>query len=429
MRKILAYGLLAVLVAAACVKTPSGEDASSQEIFFCVRSPYSLQVDTKSRLNFSNTDFSALSDSAIGLSAVYLPDGVNYPGTDLIFPAPYFLNRPIRHDMDNSASIGSTLAENDPLRVGLDSRAWAAQPGVIWPYSGQLSFFAYAPYREEMNTGAPLVVSERGVYFRPEEDPKEQVDLVAGVTLDQTRNSLATFYSSREFVDLTLYHCLTWVDFQARVRIDTENFADKAALDTWYHANGLDNCKIGVAGVKLSGILASNNATWTTTGLVWGEPPVSRDTTSYELSMEEGTLLSVADGYLIYDENNLGSLHSYQDITVGHRGGETTEGYLYLLPHTLLSGATRATLTVDYGIYTPTGENDSFEPRLMYQKVFNISELADSKNVWEAGKRVIYQMTLDITKASNCTVEAHVEDWTDAGNNYNNDGKTHDYLE
>ena len=427
MRKILAYGLLAVLVAAACVKTPSGEDASSQEIFFCVRSPYSLQVDTKSRLNFSNTDFSALSDSAIGLSAVYLPDGVAYPGSNPEnIPAPYFLNRPIRHDMDNSASIGSTLAENDPLRVGLDSRAWAAQPGVIWPYSGQLSFFAYAPYREEMNAGAPLVVSERGVYYRPEEDPKEQVDLVAGVTLDQTRNSLATFYSSKEFVDLTLYHCLTWVDFQARVRIDTEYFTDKSKLDSWYTSNGLTGCRIGVAGVKLSGILASNNATWTTTGLTWGAPPVPPSTTSYELSVEEGTLLPVSTGYLTYDEVNWGTLTSYQAITMGSGAEETTEGFLYLLPHTLLSGAT---LTVDYGLYTPTGENGSFEPRLMYQKVFNISKLAAPKNVWEAGKRVIYQMTLDITKASNCTVEAHVEDWTDAGNNYNYDGQTHDYLE
>ena len=115
----------------------------------------------------------------------------------------------------------------------------------------------------------------------------------------------------------------------------------------------------------------------------------------------------------------------------------TPDGVLYLLPQTLPNGANGAKLTVDYGMYksrTGTVEDGEelvgvtiWEPHLMYQTEFNISEdaLGNEKGIWKPGNHVVYRLELDITKASNSTVTALMVPWTAANNNYSHNG----YLE
>ena len=450
MQRRFSYLIVGILLAVSCGKTPQDVGVLSEDaVIFAVCGPLTVEIGTRASLPLPGANFATLANSGIGISAAYLASGTFSESST---PVNYFTNRQLIRGDDKG--IGSGMVSRP---TGLDINAWELNPGGLWPYDGKLSFFAYAPYREETedNFEIPGFVSPYSsgyprLFFRPDPDPKNQVDLLTGMTLNQERASIQSTYTNDvQYVDLDLSHSLTWVDFQAKVAIDAIFQGNKTNLDTWLETNGLSGCKIFVAGIKISGVLGANSGGWTSEGFVWDTPDfATAERAEYELTIEDGTLHGpdiTIDASLWKDlryDNSLVAVGAETDnyttiVLQSATTPPTPDGVLYLLPQTLPNGANGAKLTVDYGMYksrTGTVEDGEelvgvtiWEPHLMYQTEFNISEdaLGNEKGIWKPGNHVVYRLELDITKASNSTVTALMVPWTAANNNYSHNG----YLE
>ena len=290
MRLMPSYVLaLCVVILSACGKEESRIAGNGGGIRYSVRSGVSVQAGTKAGVSFPGTEFADLAHSFIGLSAAFLPEGSNnFPDGTVNTPSNYFTNRRMSRNTENPATVGGHLSPGDPLLNGLDPHPWKTYPEAFWPYSGKLSFFAYAPYQEEMTPEFTVTGFGEGyaggwptITFQPDQDPASQTDLLAGSTRDQDGKQLKQYYEGSNYVDLDLYHQLTWVDFQARVQ--KVEFSDDSEWNAWVSANGLAGSRIAVAAIHISGILKSNSGSWSSaaTSFTWDTPVFTDNTTEY----------------------------------------------------------------------------------------------------------------------------------------------------
>lgn len=400
---ILLPGVLLLLLPA-CTKDTGREEANPVVTFTEVPIRFSVPA-TGTKAEAALDNFEALMNygDGIGLYGAYLAADA-FPGDAGHRPVQLFHNI-------------QTMRGDEPIptgEAGVDENVWHTTPTIYWPNAGKVSFFAYAPYTatDAMDADSLSIVTasrySAGEYprlkFTPRADAKRQQDLLTGRTMDKTGASgEAVYRTGKGYVDLDLYHQLTWVDFKARVTFD----GNQEDFETWLTQNfSGTGYRIGIASVTLSGVLASNTGTFTSggRGFVWDDVPydAERYNATYALSVSTGEIIP-ASSLPISAPNE-----DYISIVVGSSDGgshPTENGLLYLLPQTLPASAS---LRVEFGIF----KADTGEPMLLYTTYFSIGSIA--QHVWGPGEHILYRMQLDLSTVSNSTITANVEDWTDA---------------
>lgn len=223
---------------------------------------------------------------------------------------------------------GTTAPNNffDNLHISRtdDASPWTYSNEELWPGSGKLSFFAYAPHRDNpvygtgADTNKPTITVGTGTptlqyTIAPSHD--KQVDLlVATPQLNQTK---------RDYVTLPLRHALTKIAFSARV-------ANAPATDV----------QIRVTSIQLSGFYGSGSIAMNGQNRQW--TPSGANNHSYTQTNGTGGGLKP-----------LPLTDTYQSLT-------PTDGHLFLLPQAPAEGGkgTGATITVTYETQVGTNAPD-----------------------------------------------------------------------
>lgn len=370
-----------------------------------------IEARTKSLYDLDTPFILSERSEGMGIYAAYLPDGVSYPGNSSDKPQPLVNNRRVVRD--------SRETDLDPEgeSAGADTRLWVCSPATYWPYGGHLSLFAYAPY-DETAAGDSLRITTAyasnawpALSFTVRKDPRRQVDLLGGVALDKTSGG-DTYRHLQGSVDLSLHHLLTWVDIRAKGN------SEKAGFNDWMTANFSPSPYVGISSIRLDGILDSRTGHYASTGFNWDDIPAAEDyAQSYELSFENGHFKDLATAHL-----TVGTDLDYQQLLIGD--GDDVHGNssrLFLMPQEL---SLSATMTVEYGIFT-SPSSGVYTPALLYQASFPIGNLRNALDerinyTWGAGKHVVYELTLNMSEVSKCTVTATVSDW-EAGYEHEHD--------
>ena len=417
-RRFFSYGLVLLtiafvwcLAAASCSKQgPTTEKKISDKPIRFTSSDVRASVSSKAGSHFDGDEvYDLLNAKGYGVSSVFVPREDDDPYTESTPDrSTYITNLPVNRS-------NAVLFYYDDTDV-VDRYYWITSPTTYWPPDGHVSFFAYAPYRADAtnNPESNFKLNDDfstlhfpTITYTPETDAANQDDVLTGCAMDwdMSTESPSTGYSGD--VDMTLYHQLSWITFEARAEISLD-------LHTWLDAR-LPGYKIGVTRIELSGIAGTNTGRYVLpaanpTGFVWDaiDPAVDANyDATYELSVEEGHLKDVSTANL---PTSISHAEGYFKIVNGGNSEDTDlSGRLYLLPQTL--SQTLSKLTVEFGVYRSNNELV-----ILYQTTYDIGNLRDGldqvvHNVWAPGKLVTYQMSLNMTDVSESTIVAHVEDW------------------
>ena len=188
---------LLLLLPLSCHKTDTGRQGQAV--------PIALQAGITDTKGAESTDIAKLRAGGLGLFAWRTDTGTYFDGEE-----PYLMNEPFTYDETSSTWKGSD---------------------VWWPLGSWLSFFAYAPYRADVESG-PLVFPSRdysGGYpsadYTPAANPTEQEDLVLAAPVLDCSSSSGT-------VHLNFSHALTKVVFRARWKAD-DNAVERMTAKGW----------------------------------------------------------------------------------------------------------------------------------------------------------------------------------------------------
>lgn len=362
---IVAYMLLLLLLVS-CHKNDTIPQGSAM--------PIALQAGIDQTKGLAETTTLSLQTSGLGLFAWRTDTGAYFNGEE-----PYLSNEAFAYD-----GVSST---------------WKA--GVYWPLGSWLSFFAYAPYSADVETGA-LVFPSAGYTsgyptadYTPATDPKEQVDLVLSTPVLDRSITGGT-------VPLTFTHSLTKVVFKARWIAD-EHVVERMT------ANGFE---VRITSIELENIRGTSTVRFSRGSYAWDSPAAADletyATANYSLSVVEGTLLELSD------PNSAIQRDVYSDEFVVN-----PDGILYLIPQAL---SPTALLRVTFGFYK-TGDN--LEDNEEYQAEFDIGML--DVYTWPTGRVLTYSISLDLTPGGSPVIQAtagYYEDQTLPGSesgNYQDD--------
>ncbi len=288
------------------------------------------------------TDASSLESGGLGLFAWHTYEGTSFPANAM----PYLGNCQFLYD-------GSTSS-------------WRG--GAYWPAGSWLHFFAYAPYRANVSTGALRFPSDDyssgfpRIQYSPDPVAGSQLDLCLSAPI---LNRSATINGG--VLPLAFTHILTRLRFQARWTGSPAQVADLAEKGR----------TVRMLSLSLDHIAGTNKLTYNSSSYLWDTPEASSYTDNYSLSVAGGSMTSVALPLAP-------AAFSSAFLNIG-------DGYLYLLPQDLSAAAVPATLTVRFGIFDPSGVRvgDAVEV------VFTIGDLA--QHLWAAGYELTYSITIDLT--------------------------------
>ncbi len=259
---------------------------------------------------------------------------------------------------------------------------WRCSPAAYWPFQESLSFFAYAPYDENMqiedyNGGMPRI------RFTPTTDVTFQPDFCVAVPrFDRLPSDGA--------IQLTFHHTLT------RIRLYVNIKGYEAPSYDYY-----------ITDLKIRGVDGSRTLTFRDNEekpYQWdGTDPASPKTGSYHLTSSRSQLTNETVKFV----NNLPA--GTEGLDRYTYANAMVNGRLYLLPQTLTSDAEiEAVISVHKEI---TGELISILPP------FTFKLPVGSK--WEEEKTVSYLMTINIENAKESVIEPVISDWTDSDNTHN----------
>lgn len=237
--------------------------------------------------------------------------------------------------------------DNLPVSRTSDTSSWTYGDEKMWPGSGYLTFFAYAPHSDNAiyGTNKPIITATTGTptlayTIAPTHD--KQVDLLVSTPVkDQTK---------RDYVTIPLRHALSKIAFSARV-------ANDPAAGTTYRVTQIKLDKLYNSGtIPMDG----QNRTWTPT--------------------------SGLDGTYVQATLN-GGLKPLLPLTSVYQSITPTNGHLFLLPQTLAEGAPAvgATVSITYVTQVGTGPEETktfdlelsraitaFNPGMAYNLMFTI---------------------------------------------------------
>ena len=285
--------------------------------------------------------------------------------------------------------------------VSKNSDGWSASPKHYWPVDQnmKLSFFAYAPH---ITNGTDIQGPENKdwnsdknlrIVYSPNENPAVQKDFcVARAVLNKT--STPDINGNIPPIQFNFEHTLTWISFAAN------------------YVGTLDNCNMVIDEIVLKNVVGENtiickpdqNGNF----FEWAELSYNAPKTAlYTLQSDKYTLAKTPIPNK--DENN----NAYQDIS-------TAEGYLYLLPQSinpLTAGdggnANKVKTIIDVVFsYVKKDVNNTIIAQ------FNTSMVLPN-STWNAGQKIKYNFTLDVTTASLISISPTIEPWTPSGNIHN----------
>lgn len=305
---------------------------------------WKAQVDTKSAAPL-NTE--ALKTTPFGVNAYWTDKGTAYanPSTSYFF-------------LDNRKVVYNS-SEN----------FWECDPKAWWVLEKQISFFAYAPWTDDVDVfkfASPI--DNRGLLrgeFAQNDNTASQIDLlIAAPVLDRTDNGSP--------VPLTFKHSLSKILIYLNITGETES-----------HKFKLDH-------MSLTGIAGSGKFNYDTSagGFTWDEIPRSDASVrnkTYDLSIGAGTL---KDAYLTHEEDPALAGKTGLDRYLGVQ--TSPDGELLLLPQPLTS---KAKLTLDLDSYKDSGGGVWVKDK--DEDPFHL--ILPAENSWEAGNIYCYTITLDVT--------------------------------
>lgn len=246
---------------------------------------------------------------------------------------------------------------------------FSATPAEYWPLGSWLSFFAYAPYMADVETGDLKFPSDDYVagdfpriQYAPSSTVSSQVDLcLSAPVLDRASDE------NGGVVPLTFTHVLTRVKLQARW---TGTDGQIAAITS-------GGMSVRILSISFRNILGSNALTYSRTTYQWDAPTAlemeSRATQRYDLSVDNGCFASVA----------LPQSPTYSSSFV-----VDPAGVLYLLPQALVP---TAKIVLTYAIFNSSNVQEGDAVMVEY----NIGNLSHYR--WPAGHEVTYSITLDLS--------------------------------
>lgn len=252
----------------------------------------------------------------------------------------------------------------------LSGDRWECSTESYWPLGCKLSFFAYAPYLD--CTGPVLTLPNgssgpmpRGT-FEQLSAPEEQIDLcIAAPVYDRL--------SSQGDVPMVFNHALTKVMF-------------------YFNISGIpdeeDDFVYRVESLTLNNVVGENDFTYgnASKGFRWNDLPrtdLSSRTASYTLTRAAGNLVDLP---LIHVDDLTSETGLDRYVCVN----DLPEGFLYLLPQPMTGGST-VTVTI-WGYSVEAGN-------LVHRTSLSPFTLTlPEETVWDAGDRVAYSATLDITR-------------------------------
>lgn len=336
------YIIVALALAAglqACRKETAGNDGLQPDKDHPIAWRASVQTKADALLTTE-----ALKTTPFGVQAYWTDKGVPYGGPGV---TPYLDNRKVVYDS------GEDIWECDP-------KAW-------WLLGKQISFFAYAPWTDDLavfkfaTDGTALLRGE----FAQNDDPELQPDfLVAAPALDKLMTGGP--------VPLTFKHALSNIRICLNITGDTEGH------------------KFKLKSMSLGGVAGSGKFSYNTSagGFTWDEIPrsdLSVRNKTYNLSIADGTLQDTWIKHVneLTTETGLDRYVWVNDVTGG-------KGELMLLPQPLTS-ITELTMNLD--AYKDDG---------MGNWVYDSTEapfrlILPAETSWEAGNIYYYTITLDVT--------------------------------
>lgn len=287
------------------------------------------------------TTTSSLQGSGLGLFAWHTYEGTSFGNS----ATTYLTNRQFTYDEGTEIWRGS---------------AW-------WIPGSWLSFFAYAPYMVDVNTGALRFPSSDytsgypRLQYTPASSAASQVDLcLSSPVLDRSASV------DGGVVPLVFTHVLSRLRLQARYTGSTAQIADLATKGR----------SVRLISISLSNIVGTNKLSYNSSSYLWDTPAPASYSTTYALSVAGGSMTSVA----LPPEP---AAFSSAFLNAG-------DGYLYLLPQNLSAAASPAMLTVTFGIFDSGGAlvGESIEVE------FAIGDLV--QHLWAAGYEMTYSITIDL---------------------------------
>lgn len=160
---------------------------------------------------------------------------------------------------DNSDYLEGTSTPNFMFdqNVKWDGSAWAYSPLKYWPNEAadKLSFFAYAPHRNESNGNITLgsftnaTASAPSITYTLDDDQSTHVDLLWATPVENKTKQTTT-----EKVHFVFKHALSRIGFKSVAVIDESSNDNNGDIDDGAHSNPLDGkTKITLKSIKLTG--------------------------------------------------------------------------------------------------------------------------------------------------------------------------------
>lgn len=391
MTEICKYGLktffactIAFGVLAACRKEfPSGltkPQASDEAIAFSAGTPR-----TKGAPQLSTLERLAAQDFSV--NAWYTPDGETFGAESISY---------IRNHRFGTLSEGpdySTATWQGITRTG----GKAASP-VYYPIDGTLSYYCFAPYRENVSETSDVqfiyepettITDQLSFYiphsplicFTPSASPATQIDFIAATpVLDVVRGG------GPVPLDFT-NHLTTDIQFWCK-----------------YAGSLNDNEGVMISQMVIRDVISSEYLYFTesagTLGFSWCSTVSPED---------GGAVMPVSSYSLSIVTSDLITENPYLSSSEAKHVNNTINGRLYLLPQTLPAGAC---LDLTY-VVKNTASGGTLDENMV-----SIPLSGSGAAAWPMGKTVKYTITIGVAERKDVTLSASIVDWADAGNSH-----------
>ncbi len=322
-----------------------------------------------------------LATQKFGVSAWYTPEGETFGTGSISYIENHRFGTLSTSDYEHATWCGIT-------------DAGVANP-VYYPLDGSLSYFCYAPYREDVTNAsdvhvipspAPAITTHLSNYlpgsplicFTPKASTVSQIDfLVATPVLDARRGGGAVALDFTKHVTTKIEF---WAKYAGSVDVETEG--------------------VIVTRIVIRDVISSEYLYFTESNGVLGREWCST------ISPVDGTSTMPKASYtLSIDNNALITSAAWLDSSTAKYVNATNNGITYLLPQIIPSGAY---LDLTYQV-----------------KNRNTGSVLDENTVsiplngtveWPIGKVVKYTITIGVPPRSDVVITATLEDWVDSYN-------------
>ena len=318
---------------------------------------------------------------SIGVTGMQLTRGYDPLTTSTIADIGVFAGYSAPNQTFNASTQAASAFSNAKFSKGADGK-WHGSTPRYWPVTGSLSLFAYAPYSESVTVASSYAGGPLAISYSPNQDMvTSQTDLsVAAPVFNKDKTAGVQ--------SLAFQHTTALVLFYGNYTGTPPDGTFKPQIDR----------------IEIGGVIGTKTLTFGSSA--------NPDQYSWEA---DGTLPKDAT-YILYNSRN--EVHndpaSYPlPLNTDNAAGinlSDLNGRLYMLPQTLTA---QNTLKIYWSFMQKNGSSWVRVSQFVEETHLPYGEGAP---VWEAGKKIVYHMTLDLGSFSLAGITASVTDWIDSGN-------------